>query len=78
MEEHSGTPLLGRFEVLTANICEKVTNALAFLASSSLTKKLFYENDTNSDGVNSFSSLLMKMLNKLECTSLTSFSSLVQ
>ncbi len=78
MQYSSGTPLLGRFEVLTANNCEKVTNALAFLASSSLTKKLFYENDTNSDVVNSSSSLLMKRLNKLECMSQTSLSSLVQ
>ncbi len=78
MQYSSGTPLLGRFEVLTANICEKVTNALAFLASSLLTKKLFYENDTNSDVVISFSSLLIKRLNKLECMSMISLTSLVQ
>ncbi len=48
VEEHPGTPILGRIQVLTANICEKVTNALAFLAFPSVEKekKTFYESDT--------------------------------
>ncbi len=39
MQYSAGTPLLGRFEVLTENISNKVTNALAFLALPSVAKK---------------------------------------